>query len=268
MPSNPPAVVQAAEPPRTRPRDPYLQPNGTLRNKLGIADPQRLNAHERAGSLYGTASIRAGDHATFKHTADGHRQIHQVLFGSTYAWAGRIRQVDLPPIRLASGREIVSLPHGRVAAGLRQAFDQLRPAIARVEAEAAKPRERRDVEFVAGVLAAHAATLGYVRPFRAGSGRALRQGLENVAAAANLHFDQDPLDRGAKRDQRRAEWREALGRAVLDPRDTRLLRDTIASHLLPRERLAERLAEVMAQRGRRPNPSRESRRESWLAIGE
>ena len=241
--------------------NPYLQANGALRNKLGLDHPRELTARERSNSLYGTVSIRAGDYPPFPHTAAGHREVHRVLFTATYAWAGRTRSVDLPPVTLADGREVPSVPHGQVPAALRHAFDQLGPALPRLAAEAAKPREDRDVDLASRVLAAHAATLAYVRPFYVGSGRALRQGLENVAAVAHLHIDQDPLRKADERER----WREAVGRAVLDPRDLRPLREATAALLVPRERLAERLHETQARTRER---QRQRVREQGYGLGD
>lgn len=106
------------------------------------------------------------------------------------------------------------------------------------------------MERVARLAAAHATTLAYIHPFRAGNGRTLRQGLDNLVAEAKLHLDHEKLDR--------PRWHAAINRALVEPRDQRPLAETVQEMLVPRERLAERLAEVLRRRSA-PTPQRGGR---------
>lgn len=75
-------------------KDPYAEPSGVLRNKLGIKDTQHLNKAE--GLMVGLrlASMRHDPiHGNFdaKHL----NAIHKALFTDVYEWAGNYRSVDI-----------------------------------------------------------------------------------------------------------------------------------------------------------------------------
>ena len=213
----------------------YLQPNGTLVNKLGLADPRRLAAAERSLAARRQVQLESGAAGPFAATPAGYRALHRHLFGDVYAWAGLLRTVDMDrqePRPDGTLRRTRFVRARDVETGLRIAFDQLRPALPRLREEAARPPHRRDARLVATVAAAHAGALNYVHAFRDGNGRAMRARVWHLARAAGLGFDAARLDRPA--------WDEASHRAATDASDLTPLASVIGRALEPLERTAER----------------------------
>ena len=67
--------------------DPYLLPNGTLRNKLGLTDPDELQrAENRITAARGALLERDLPKPPF--TFETLKAIHFELFQDVYAWAG------------------------------------------------------------------------------------------------------------------------------------------------------------------------------------
>jgi cell filamentation protein len=74
--------------------DPYVLPNGTLRNRLGVDDPSELLLREdQLVSLRQMVLARKGLSAPFDF--DKLREIHRYLFQDVYDWAGKPRICDL-----------------------------------------------------------------------------------------------------------------------------------------------------------------------------
>ena len=67
--------------------DPYLQPNGTLRNKLGITDQAPLSLAE-ADLVAARAKLLELNLPPPPFSFDTLRAIHHELFQDVYAWAG------------------------------------------------------------------------------------------------------------------------------------------------------------------------------------
>ena len=65
--------------------DPYLQPNGTLRNKLGITDQALLSLAEAPSAR---AKLLELNLPPPPFSFDTLRAIHHELFQDVYAWAG------------------------------------------------------------------------------------------------------------------------------------------------------------------------------------
>lgn len=74
--------------------DPYTDPSGVLRNRLGISDQQRLREVE-AGLTFaaladlGTRILPGGYDLTHL------RNFHREIFGDLYPWAGEIRVIGI-----------------------------------------------------------------------------------------------------------------------------------------------------------------------------
>ena len=213
----------------------YLQPNGTLRNKLGVTDPAELERVERRRVSARAIQLENDAAGPFAHTVAGYKQLHRHLFQDVYEWAGQTRTVNMHrEDKRDDGTACRSdyLAVRFIDQGLHFAFDQLKPALPRLKAEALKTPEQRNVRLVAEVAAAHVGALNYVHAFRDGNGRAMRQRVEHLAGEAGLHLDQQKLDRGR--------WNEGSHRINTDPRDSKLLTEAIAAALLPRERVLDR----------------------------
>lgn len=220
----------------------YLQPSGVLKNKLGITDAADLEQVERLRASVRVIQLENGAAGPFAHTVAGYKQLHRHLFQDVYEWAGQTRTVNMHrEDRREDGtaRRSDYIAVRFIDQGLHVAFDQLKPALPRLKAEASKPPEQRNVRLVAEVAAAHVGALNYVHAFRDGNGRAMRQRVEHLASEAGLHLDQQQLDRGR--------WNEGSHRINTDPRDGKLLTEAIAAALVPRERVLDR--ERSAARG-------------------
>ena len=223
----------------------YLQPNGTLRNKLGVEDAAELDRLSRRRVAARAVQIETGAAGPFAHTAAGFRALHRHLFQDVFEWAGRVRDVNMSRAEVTGdGRERRAefLHHRDVEHGLQQVFDRLRPVVPRLRAEALREPAGRNARLVSEVAAAHVGVLNYIHAFRDGNGRTMRERVAHLAREAGLHFDKAALD--AER------WDEGSRRAIANPHDSKLLAAAIADALSPRERLAERRRE--AERGRAP----------------
>lgn len=77
-----------------RPVDPYLLPNGTLRNKLGIPDAAELSLIENQLVTLRQAIV-ARQGVPFPFTLQTIRDLHRSLFQDVYDWAGDFRVCDL-----------------------------------------------------------------------------------------------------------------------------------------------------------------------------
>ena len=229
----------------------YLQPNGTLRNKLGIEDADRLNATERRLTAVRITQMETGAAGPFAHTPAGYRALHRHLFQDVYEWAGQARTVNMhrqDKREDGTDRTSTYLAARFIDQGLQTSFDQLKPALPRLRVEALKPPAERDVRLVAEVAAYHVGALNYVHAFRDGNGRAMRQRVQHLAGEAGLHFDQSRLDRGR--------WNEGSHRVNADPRDAKLLAEAVAAALSPRERLLDREREAgRGERARSTEPA-------------
>lgn len=76
-----------------RARDPYLQPNGVLRNKLGIQDGYELLAYEKDFVVTRYIDLKKQTFRAFD--LNILKKIHGELFQDVYDWAGQFRTVDI-----------------------------------------------------------------------------------------------------------------------------------------------------------------------------
>ena len=74
-------------------RDPYLQPNGVLRNKLGIQDGHELLDYEK--NFVATRYIDLKKQTFREFDLSTLKKIHYELFQDVYDWAGKFRTVDI-----------------------------------------------------------------------------------------------------------------------------------------------------------------------------
>lgn len=76
-------------------KDPYVQSNGTLKNKLNIVDPKELEKKER--KITSLKVYEISERKNIKRTYDiNHlKNIHKKIFEDIYEWAGKIRNVDI-----------------------------------------------------------------------------------------------------------------------------------------------------------------------------
>ncbi|MEM6559975.1 MAG: Fic family protein [Planctomycetota bacterium] len=200
-----------------------------------MADAAELAQIERRRVVARVVQLENGAAGPFAHTAAGYKELHRHLFQDVYEWAGKTRTVNM---HRQDQREDGTLRRSHYIAvrfvdqGLHTAFDQLKPALPHLKAEARKEPSQRNTRLVASVAAAHVGALNYVHPFRDGNGRAMRQRVQHLASEAGLHLDQAKLDR--------AKWNEGSHRINADPKDGKLLTEAIAAALVPRDRVLDR----------------------------
>lgn len=77
-------------------KDPYVQDNGTLKNKLNISDSKVLYVKELEYSSVRMFELFSGK-KNLKRTYDLQhlKNIHKYIFNDVYGWAGKIRNVDI-----------------------------------------------------------------------------------------------------------------------------------------------------------------------------
>jgi cell filamentation protein len=147
--------------------DPYALPNGVLRNKLALTDPQDLAAAEADITRARLTQLSAGPLPGGYDLA--HLQgFHARIFGDLYAWAGELRTVDIAKYtsfcRAAHLQTYADEVFGRLRSG-----NQLRG----LQREDFIPR-----------LAELYGDLNALHPFREGTGRTQRAFLAQLSADA------------------------------------------------------------------------------------
>ncbi|MDR2188485.1 MAG: Fic family protein [Azonexus sp.] len=153
--------------------DPYLLPNGTLRNRLEITD-----ANELCQAETDLAEIRFRridtEGPTGPFTFDRLKETHRYLFQDIYDWAGETRKIDISkdghsfetrPMIEARGREITKTLY---------------------QANELKGLSREDF---AGKAADVFGQINQIHPFREGNGRAQRAFIEALALDAGHQLD-------------------------------------------------------------------------------
>ena len=74
-------------------KDPYVQENGTLKNKLGIKEYKELNEAERDVGFVKLIDI--GETFKQKYDVDYIKAIHRHIFEDIFEWAGEFRTVPV-----------------------------------------------------------------------------------------------------------------------------------------------------------------------------
>ena len=74
-------------------KDPYVQENGTLKNKLGITEYKRLNEAERDIGFVKLIDIE--EEFKEKYDANYLKSIHKHIFEDIFEWAGEFRTVPV-----------------------------------------------------------------------------------------------------------------------------------------------------------------------------
>lgn len=74
-------------------KDPYIQENGTLKNKLGIKDYSQLNNAEK--DIAFAKIINAAQATKTKFDVEYYKSIHKHIFEDIFDWAGEFRSVPI-----------------------------------------------------------------------------------------------------------------------------------------------------------------------------
>jgi cell filamentation protein len=173
----------------------YLYPNGTLKNNLGISDPDKLRAAEYRIT---ETRMRMLEERPLKPGANGYdleylQRVHHYIARDVYPWAGRLRTVDM----VKGGTPFVRADELNETG--KRFFDELRhengfrglPKDAFVD---------RFARFYADLNALH--------PFREGNGRSTRIVLSVIAREAGYSLDQTRIDND------KGAWNEAAKRSA------------------------------------------------------
>ena len=79
-------------------KDPYIQPNGTLKNKLGIKEYDELNSAEK--DIGFVKLIDIGESFKQKYNKEYLKSIHKHIFEDIFDWAGEFRTVPIEKIEI------------------------------------------------------------------------------------------------------------------------------------------------------------------------
>lgn len=161
--------------------DPYLQPNGTLKNKLDITSAQHLQDAETDYSRNRSYDIgQNGPKGTFDF--ERLKATHHHLFQDVYDWAGQARTVNLYKAQSGDVRAPLSRFDDAVVIQ-RNAAD----LFGRLKAENNLRGLSR--EAFAGKAAEYFCEVNKLHPFREGNGRTQRAFFEALAEQAGHRLD-------------------------------------------------------------------------------
>lgn len=159
--------------------DPYIDPNGVLKNNLGIKDPDALNKAETDLS-----SLRAQELETTPLPGDfdlDHlKRVHKHLFGDIYPWAGEIRQIDI-----GKGNELFA-HHVHIEKEAGKIFNRLADE---------NHLKRLDAESFSERAAYYLSEINALHPFRDGNGRVHRAFIGQIAREAGYEIEWSNISR-------------------------------------------------------------------------
>ena len=161
--------------------DPYLQDNGTLKNKFGLTDKKAL-ADVESNYTFTRAQEMETSPLPGKFDLNHLKKIHKHLFGDVYSWAGEIRTVNIHK----GGSAFAYSPHIEKQAN--KLFEQLANENHLKGLDAEKFSERAG-HYLGEINALH--------PFREGNGRAQRAFIGHLARAAGYAIEWSHISREA-----------------------------------------------------------------------
>lgn len=142
-------------------RNRFLYPNGTLKNKLGITDFEKLEKKEYLGSaVRALAFLRNKKRIT---SVDDLKAIHKIMFGWLYDWAGEFRDYQLTK-------------------GTTEFLDAFRLQYGVEEIDSKLDEFSKKDALTAMDYAFLLDRLNYLHPFREGNGRSSKVFLQTLAA--------------------------------------------------------------------------------------
>lgn len=146
-------------------RDYFYPGTATLRNRLGIQDPDALATAE--AELSRARMRQSLDDVEL--TADGLKAIHRHIFQDIYAWAGTFRTVDMVKLRERGKAPVAFAPGARVErVEIPRFFGELASDLA------GGSFDGLDARTFAYRAAVYMADLNHIHPFPEGNGRTQR----------------------------------------------------------------------------------------------
>lgn len=158
--------------------DPYVLPNGCLKNKLGLDDSDLLAQFEARIVSSREVSV-ARETLPGEYNLEHWCSFHRVLFADVYEWAGKLRTVDI-------AKENSMFCHWRYIG------DQASAILGSLEGDGWLAGWSRDAFL--DKLSYYYGELNAIHPFREGNGRTLRAFLRQLSAAAGWRLDWSGLD--------------------------------------------------------------------------
>jgi cell filamentation protein len=163
--------------------DPYVLPNGTLRNRLGIDDASELSRREdQLTAVRQAILVRKGLGPPFNF--DKLKEIHRYIFQDVYEWAGESRVCDLRKATYLDSDESPKqfTPSSKIKAEAERVFGSL------VRRNDLRGLSQKHFTEAAAELFVE---INNLHPFREGNGRAQRIFLNALAknAGHELAFD-------------------------------------------------------------------------------
>ena len=149
----------------------YTLPNGTLKNKLGITDQEKLNKAERAITFDAEGSI-----PKFSLDFNGLKKIHHHLFQDVYEWAGQSRMSTLQKDRDTPA----FTPPALIERQAHKIFTELKDKNNLQNLD--KDSFSKEVAYLFGHI-------NNLHPFREGNGRTQRIFIKEVAKQAGYEID-------------------------------------------------------------------------------
>lgn len=203
--------------------DPYVLPNGTLRNRFGLHDPNQLQRAE-TDLVKARLQLLESEGPRGPYNFERLKATHHYLFQDVYTWAGSPRTTPLLKEEFVGGPVHVFTPPGRIDARARETFARLpEPAALRAYAPDAFARE----------LADRFADVNQLHAFREGNGRTQRAFFLALAreAGRDLAFDVVSRERmteaSIQAGRGEPDLMRRLFREISDPARVRPLRDAI-----------------------------------------
>ncbi|WNL48589.1 Fic family protein (plasmid) [Dyella sp. BiH032] len=160
--------------------DSYQQPNGVLKNKLGITDEATLKLKEARVTALRTATLE--DSGAFQHEGfDRLKAIHGHVFQDVYEWAGQARTTELGKAAFDDGEDVTRFTSPQ----------RIEQEAGRIFGGVAAENNFRGLDRVtfAHKAAQHFAEINELHPFREGNGRAQVAYIGRLAQEAGHSLD-------------------------------------------------------------------------------
>lgn len=168
--------------------DPYLQPNGTLKNKLNISDTKQLDEVEHFYTTLNIATVQTVSAKNSTYDFEQLKAIHKHIFGDIYDWAGQPRTVNIyKEEQVLNGLSVEYSDHSRISTDIQAALQSLHDipfdSLSRIDQ--------------ADRLAQATANLWKCHPFREGNTRTIIAFIDQFLASKNRSLDTHLLSANA-----------------------------------------------------------------------
>ena len=154
-------------------KDPYINENGVLRNKLHCTNQTELEELEKMLTLLRIVEIQEKP-IKGKYDLKHLQKIHEYIFQDIYEWAGKLRTVDI------SKGETLFCPTENIESYGQTIFEQLKVD---------KNLQGMDVYNFCKKGAYYLGEINMIHPFREGNGRTQREFMKSLAQNAGYELN-------------------------------------------------------------------------------